>query len=109
MLSSAGVAVCIACIPTVSVVASVAAIAVYFPLCSVATTAIFLSASIAIFPALSAGYASVVASWVVVSCCIPSVADVVLVVVSVNSIYCLISVVSGVVLPLVVQQTGGLL
>ena len=52
LLSSAGVAVCIAWIPTVSVVASVAAVAVSFPLCYIVTTAIFLSASIAIFPAL---------------------------------------------------------
>ena len=52
LLSSAGVAVCIAWIPTVSVVASVAAVAVSFPLRSVVTTAIFLSASIAIFPDL---------------------------------------------------------
>ena len=46
----------------------------------------------------------VVASWVVASCFIPSVAAVALVVVSVDSIYCLLSVVSGVVLPLVVQH-----
>ena len=52
LLSSAGVAVCIAWIPTVSVVASVAAVAVSFPLCYVVTTAIFLSTSIAIFPDL---------------------------------------------------------
>ena len=42
LLSSAGVAVCIACIPTVSIVASVATVAVSFPLCSVVTTAIYV-------------------------------------------------------------------
>ena len=52
LFSSAGVALCIAWIPTVSVVASVATVAVSFSLRSVVTTSIFLSASIDIFPAL---------------------------------------------------------
>ena len=48
---------------------------------------------------------SVVASWVAASCCIPSVAASEMVVVaSVDSIYCLRCVVSGVVVPLVVQH-----
>ena len=47
---------------------------------------------------------SVVAPWVVSSCCIPSVAAVALVVASMDSTFCLLSVVSGVVLPLVVQH-----
>ena len=52
---------------------------------------------------------SVVASWVAASCCIPSVAAAALVVVaSVDSIYCLLSVVSGVVVPLVVQHPSDL-
>ena len=51
-LSFTSVAVCIAWIQTVSVVASVAAVAVSFSLRSVVTTAIFLSASISIFPDL---------------------------------------------------------
>ena len=46
----------------------------------------------------------VVSSWVSASCCIPSVADFALVVASVDSIYCFLSVVPGVVLPLVVQH-----
>ena len=49
LFSSAGVVVRIAWIPSVSVVASVAAVAVSFPLHSVFTTAILLSTSIAIF------------------------------------------------------------
>ena len=51
-LSSAGVAVCVAWIPTVSVVASVPTVVVAFYLYSVATASIFLSASIVIFPVL---------------------------------------------------------
>ena len=51
-LSSAGVAVFIAWVPTVSVVASVSALAVSFLLRAVVTTAILLSAFIVIFPAL---------------------------------------------------------
>ena len=60
LLSSAGVVVCIAWIQTVSVVASVSAVAFSFPLRSVVTTAIFLSASIAITSS-STSSASVVA------------------------------------------------
>ena len=52
LLSSAVVAVFIDWNPTVSVVASVAAFAVSFYLCSVVTTSIFLSATIFIFPVL---------------------------------------------------------
>ena len=52
LFSSAGVSVYIAWVPTVSVVASVDSVAVSFSFRSVVTTSIFLSASIAIFPAL---------------------------------------------------------
>ena len=52
LLSSAGVDVCVAWIPTVSVVASVPAVAVAFFLSSVATASISLTASIVIFPVL---------------------------------------------------------
>ena len=52
---------------------------------------------------------SVFTSWVAVSCCIPSVAaDALVVVASVDSIYSLLSVVSGVVVPLVVQHPSDL-
>ena len=60
LLSSTGVDVCITWISTISVVASVATVAVSFPLRSVVTTAIFLSASIAITSS-STSSASVVA------------------------------------------------
>ena len=55
--------------------------------------------------ALSVVASYVLAAWVVALCCIPSVAASVLVVVAyVDYIYCLLYVVSGVVVPLVVQH-----
>ena len=54
-------------------------------------------------------YVAVVESWVAASCCIQSVANAALVVVaSVDSIYCLLSMVYGVVVPLVVQHPSAL-
>ena len=52
LLSSAGVVYCISWVSTVSVFASVAAVAFSFPICSVVTTFNFLSASIVISPDL---------------------------------------------------------
>ena len=52
LLFSAGVAVCVAWIPTISVVASVPSVALAFSLSSIATVSISLSTSIVIFPVL---------------------------------------------------------